>query len=195
MSLSRSTARLSALRARGSCSGAPSASRLITPTSTRIASTLTSLACSESLTRRASAGATSVTTSTSPSVVHTRSRASAADRSLRKTTRSRRGPRSRFQWSGLVRRQPHTGERVGLHQGDLDLQRRVTLGEGERSGAPRARCVDHSPMALTGATLAVAEALLLPKARARDVEATEFAQHQSVRLREAHADGVGVDDL
>ena len=49
-------------------------------------------------------GETSETMSTSPSPLQASSRASAGDRSLRNTTRSRRGPRSVFQWSRLASR-------------------------------------------------------------------------------------------
>ncbi|RBY76078.1 hypothetical protein DQ238_18090 [Geodermatophilus sp. TF02-6] len=73
------------------------------PTSTRLASQTTSRACAESSTRRASAGETSVTMSTSPSVSQTSRSASSGVRSLRKTARSIRGPRAaRFQWSRLA---------------------------------------------------------------------------------------------
>src|SRR6266702_1573962 len=68
------------------------------PTSTRLASQTTSLAYSEAITRAASAGETSVTMSSSPSVEIQRSNAWAGVRSLRKFARSSRGPRSMFQW-------------------------------------------------------------------------------------------------
>src|SRR5258706_911491 len=56
------------------------------PTSTRLASHMTSLACSEAMTRAASAGDTSVTISISPSVEMQSSSASAGERSEEHTS-------------------------------------------------------------------------------------------------------------
>ena len=59
--------------------------------------------------------------------------------------------------------QPCTGERVGFHDSDTRVDRRVSLGKGEWSSAPRACCIDHSPMSFAAAQLVIAEPLSLPE--------------------------------
>src|SRR5260370_14079401 len=57
---------------------------------------------------------------------------------------------------------PGAGKGIGAHDDDALVNGRVPLGEGEWSGAPRARCVDRSPMAFATAHLAIPNALLTP---------------------------------
>src|SRR5262249_27428335 len=91
--------------------------------------------------------------------------------------------------------QPYGDQRVSAHQRDLVLNRGMPLDQGERSGAPRARSIDDSPVPVAGALRLVAKAELVPEAGAGDVEAAELAQDQAVRLWEAHPQRVVVDQL
>ncbi len=90
----------------------------------------------------------------------------------------------------------HPGRGVGI-RADHDAlgdHGGVTLNQREHSGAPRARLIDHSPMALPGADLGVAEPELIPERVARDVEPAHLAQRQPVGSGEVEADRVVVDD-
>ena len=49
--------------------------------------------------------------------------------------------------------QPDGDKGIRAHQGDLVLDRRMPLNQGEMSGAPRARSVDDSPMTLAATPL------------------------------------------
>jgi len=74
------------------------------------------------------------------------------------------------------------------------VDRRETFGEGERSGAPRARCINRSPVAFAGADPLIAEAVLIPEGRRGDVKATELPEDEPVGLGKLeHADLVVLD--
>ena len=172
MSPDRLPARFSACRAHTSCSGSPTAARLITPARARTASTVTSRACSDCWTRSASRCGTSVTMSTWPSVVQTRSKPAPGTRRAEDNLLQMRaadlvpvlrvGGESHPS-SAVLALHPGGCERLGLDHRELCLNPRVPLDEGERSGAPRAWCVNNLPMAFAALVAGVAESEVAPE--------------------------------
>lgn len=92
--------------------------------------------------------------------------------------------------------QPRARKRVRTLDGGHGSDRRVILSEGERSGAPRARCVDDSPMAVPGTLARAAEARSLrPERSARYAKPPHLCEYETVGLGEVKADAMVVNDL
>src|SRR5260370_5521553 len=84
---------------------------------------------------------------------------------------------------------PSAGKRLRPHDDDALVNARVPLGEGEWSGAPRARCVDRSPMTLATAQLSIPKPLLTPESRTSNVETAHLAKRHTFWPRKAEAHG------
>ena len=65
--------------------------------------------------------------------------------------------------SAVLALHPGGCERLGLDHRELCLNPRVPLDEGERSGAPRAWCVNNLPMAFAALVAGVAESEVAPE--------------------------------
>src|SRR5690348_8089779 len=86
--------------------------------------------------------------------------------------------------------QPGAGKGVSTHNRAAGQNRRVAFGQGEWSGAPRARSINHSPMALATPQLGVAKAMIAPEGRTGDMEAAHLADGQAIRAGQMETDHV-----
>ena len=84
---------------------------------------------------------------------------------------------------------PSAGKGSRPHDDDALVNGRVPLGEGEWAGAPRARCIDRSPMAFATAQLGISKPLPTPEGRTGDVETAHLAKRKTFRTGKVEAHG------